>query len=80
MASSAAASAASASSAASAAPKRPSCDNGESRIKKKRQRIPSACSACRKRKVKCDKKRPYCTSCLKNNIIHLCNYMEPTWS
>ncbi|KAH3688799.1 hypothetical protein WICPIJ_000211 [Wickerhamomyces pijperi] len=46
---------------------------------KKRSRIPTSCSVCRKRKVKCDKKKPTCTACVKSELKHLCQYEEPKW-
>lgn len=45
---------------------------------KKRFRITLVCSVCKSRKVKCDRKEP-CTSCIKYNTIHLCNYDDPKW-
>lgn len=41
---------------------------------KKRNRIPSSCSICRKRKSKCDRVKPVCGSCKKKSIAHLCFY------
>ncbi|CAH6719159.1 hypothetical protein CLIB1444_02S02256 [[Candida] jaroonii] len=41
---------------------------------KKRNRIPSSCSICRKRKSKCDRVKPVCGSCKKKSIAHLCYY------
>lgn len=41
---------------------------------KKRNRIPSSCSICRKRKSKCDRTKPVCGSCKKKSIAHLCFY------
>lgn len=46
--------------------------------KKHRKRVPLACLNCKKRKVRCDKKKP-CTGCIKNNVGHLCVYIEPEW-
>lgn len=46
--------------------------------KRLRKRAPISCLTCKKRKVRCDKKRP-CSGCVKNNVGHLCAYVEPTW-
>ncbi|VEU20693.1 DEKNAAC101553 [Brettanomyces naardenensis] len=45
-----------------------------------RPRMLSACSICRKRKVKCDRTRPACRVCIRHNVAHLCNYGEPEWA
>lgn len=47
--------------------------------KAKRQRAPLLCLNCKKRKVRCDKNRP-CGGCVKNNVPHLCVYVEPQWA
>lgn len=47
--------------------------------KRHRKRVPLACLNCKKRKVRCDKKKP-CTGCTKNNVGHLCVYIEPDWA
>lgn len=47
--------------------------------KRQRKRVPVSCLNCKKRKVKCDKQRP-CTGCVKNNVGHLCVYVEPVWA
>lgn len=54
--------------------KRPS----DSEEKKQRRRVPLACLNCKRRKVRCDKQKP-CTGCVKNNVGHLCMYLEPLW-
>lgn len=41
---------------------------------RKRNRIPTSCSVCRKRKSRCDKVRPVCGTCRKKSIVHLCYY------
>lgn len=41
---------------------------------KKRNRIPSSCSVCRKRKSRCDRVKPVCGSCKQKSIAHLCIY------
>ncbi|KAF3993434.1 hypothetical protein FT663_00457 [Candidozyma haemuli var. vulneris] len=46
--------------------------------KRSRKRAPISCLSCKKRKVRCDRKRP-CTGCVKNNVGHLCVYVEPNW-
>ncbi|CUM56030.1 unnamed protein product [Debaryomyces tyrocola] len=48
--------------------------------KSKRTRVPTSCLLCRKRKIKCDRKRPYCSGCLTNNTSHLCKYEIKPWS
>lgn len=52
----------------------------KSKTKRKRNRIPLSCTICRKRKVKCDKTRPYCQQCTKTGVSHLCHYMEQSWA
>lgn len=47
--------------------------------KRQRKRVPVACLNCKNRKVKCDRNKP-CSGCLKNNVSHLCVYLEPTWA
>lgn len=47
--------------------------------KRHRKRVPVSCLNCKKRKVKCDKQRP-CFGCVKNNVGHLCVYVEPVWA
>lgn len=48
--------------------------------KSKRTRVPTSCLLCRKRKIKCDRKRPHCSGCLTNNTSHLCKYEIKPWS
>lgn len=44
---------------------------------KKRKRISLSCLNCKRRKVKCDRRKPICTSCNRNRIpAHLCVYKE----
>lgn len=43
---------------------------------KRRHRIPASCLVCRKRKSKCDRVRPICSSCRKKLIAHLCTYED----
>ncbi|ODV98638.1 hypothetical protein PACTADRAFT_64834 [Pachysolen tannophilus NRRL Y-2460] len=59
---------------------RDATNRDNARQRRTRNRIPVACSVCRKRKVKCDKGRPQCDVCRKYNVSHLCFYEEPTWS
>lgn len=47
---------------------------------KKRNRVPISCTICRRRKVKCDKKRPVCTACNRTGVAHLCHYIDPPWA
>jgi hypothetical protein len=51
-----------------------------SKAKKSRLRVPTVCTVCRRRKMKCDKARPHCTSCVKNRTTHLCHYEEQPWA
>lgn len=48
-------------------------------MKDKRKRVPVSCLNCKKRKVKCERGRP-CAGCIKNNVPHLCVYLEPDWA
>lgn len=48
--------------------------------KSKRTRVPTSCLLCRKRKIRCDRKRPHCGGCLTNNTSHLCKYEIKPWS
>ncbi|ABN67306.2 predicted protein [Scheffersomyces stipitis CBS 6054] len=46
-----------------------------------RSRISYSCSNCKKRKVKCDRRKPICTSCEKNRIpSHLCIYQDSKYA
>lgn len=47
---------------------------------RKRNRVPVSCCICRRRKIRCDKTKPKCTNCIKNNVAHLCSYLEPKWA
>lgn len=51
----------------------------ESEEKKHRRRVALACLNCKRRKVRCDKQKP-CTGCVKNNVGHLCLYLDPVWA
>ncbi|ODV93956.1 hypothetical protein PACTADRAFT_45969, partial [Pachysolen tannophilus NRRL Y-2460] len=47
---------------------------------KKRKRLPISCTTCRKRKIKCDRQKPLCGACKKNNVpVHLCIYDDSPW-
>lgn len=48
-------------------------------MKKNRVRIPKSCSICRIKKIKCDRKTPFCGSCSENNTEHLCKYDQTAW-
>lgn len=49
-------------------------------MKRKRKRLSISCTTCRKRKIKCDRKRPTCGACQKNNVpVHLCIYDDSPW-
>ncbi|ODV94529.1 hypothetical protein PACTADRAFT_50407 [Pachysolen tannophilus NRRL Y-2460] len=49
------------------------------RVRKTRNRVPTSCSVCRRRKMKCDKQRPFCSSCVKNGTTELCAYKQQPW-
>ncbi|TID31406.1 hypothetical protein CANINC_000001 [Pichia inconspicua] len=44
--------------------------------KVKRNRIPLSCEFCRRRKAKCDRQRPYCGTCARNDKKTECIYVE----
>lgn len=46
---------------------------------KKRHRMSVVCLNCKARKIKCDRKRPSCTNCIKCNVGDLCRYEPPHW-
>ncbi|CDK27589.1 unnamed protein product [Kuraishia capsulata CBS 1993] len=48
--------------------------------RRKRNRVPMSCTICRRRKVKCDKRKPKCANCKKRGVQHLCHYLVPTWA
>ncbi|ODQ80770.1 hypothetical protein BABINDRAFT_160984 [Babjeviella inositovora NRRL Y-12698] len=50
-----------------------------SQLLKKRTRIPTTCSVCRKRKLKCDRHKPYCQNCQENDSTALCRYAKHAW-
>lgn len=43
------------------------------KIKKTRNRVPTSCDHCRKRKLKCDRQKP-CSNCVKSQTEDLCKY------
>jgi Fungal Zn(2)-Cys(6) binuclear cluster domain len=49
-------------------------ENTSASSSKKRKLEPS-CQACYLRKIKCDKKKPVCSSCVKRDI-HVCEYID----
>lgn len=49
-------------------------DNG-----KKRNRLSLSCNYCKKRKVKCDRKKP-CGACLRYNVAYECEFPGHIWS
>lgn len=57
-------------SASIAPPKQIRFVNNEGQPPTKRRRINAACRTCRKRKTRCDGKRPHCTTCAENG--HQC--------
>lgn len=44
-----------------------------------RERVPTSCSMCRKRKAKCDKSKPICNSCITSGNTHQCTYDKHPW-
>lgn len=52
----------------------------QTKSRRTRNRTPLSCSVCRSRKVKCDKNKPYCNSCINTGYKHLCQYLSPEWS
>ncbi|KFY37973.1 hypothetical protein V495_06825 [Pseudogymnoascus sp. VKM F-4514 (FW-929)] len=48
--------------------------NNEGRPPAKRRRVDAACKTCRKRKIRCDGKRPQCSTCKENR--HICQGYE----
>lgn len=53
--------------------------NHEEPHKKKRKRNTVVCLPCRKRKIKCDRKKP-CTQCVYSNASNFCFYSSPQWA
>lgn len=47
--------------------------------RKARARIPISCYMCRKRKTKCDKNKPFCSSCITFGNTDLCTYEKHPW-
>ncbi|KAG0680801.1 hypothetical protein C6P40_003955 [Pichia californica] len=47
------------------------------RVKKTRNRIPTSCDHCRKRKLKCDRQKP-CSNCVKSQTEDMCKYAVST--
>ncbi|QPG75683.1 hypothetical protein FOA43_003042 [Brettanomyces nanus] len=43
------------------------------RVKKTRNRVPTSCENCRRRKLKCDRRRP-CSNCVRSQNESLCKY------
>lgn len=48
--------------------------------RRRRNRVPLSCTICRKRRLRCDKQKPYCSNCKQLNIAHLCHYMRQIWA
>ncbi|CAI8506019.1 unnamed protein product [Hanseniaspora opuntiae] len=46
---------------------------------KKRKRNTVVCLPCRKRKIKCDRKKP-CSQCVSSNASNFCFYSSPQWA
>lgn len=51
----------------------------EKKRSRPRSRVPISCYLCRKRKTKCDKKKPHCSSCITYGNIDLCSYEKHPW-
>lgn len=51
----------------------------EEPLKKKRKRNTVVCLPCRKRKIRCDRKKP-CTQCVNSNASNFCFYSSPQWA
>lgn len=45
----------------------------------KRQKITLSCTECRRRKIKCDHKKPVCENCIKKNLQEQCTYSTSPW-
>lgn len=45
----------------------------QEKVRKKRNRVPTSCDQCRKRKLKCDRQKP-CSNCVKSKTQNLCKY------
>ncbi|CCH46162.1 Zinc finger transcription factor YRR1 [Wickerhamomyces ciferrii] len=45
----------------------------------KRQKITLSCTECRRRKIKCDHKKPICENCIKKNLQDQCTYSTSPW-
>lgn len=48
-------------------------------VKKPRIRIPTSCSSCRSKKIKCDRKRPSCSQCINKDNGECCKYEIQRW-
>lgn len=46
------------------------------KVKKTRNRVPTSCENCRRRKLKCDRRRP-CSNCVRSHSENLCKYAMP---
>lgn len=56
-------------------PKETSATQSNNQSRPKRQRVSIACDCCRKKKIKCDGKKPSCTNCVNNTLE--CVYTKP---
>lgn len=45
----------------------------------KRQKITLSCTECRRRKIKCDHKKPVCDNCIKKSLQDQCTYSTSPW-
>ncbi|CDK29355.1 unnamed protein product [Kuraishia capsulata CBS 1993] len=50
------------------------------RVAKTRNRVPISCSVCRRRKMKCDKAKPHCGGCIRNQTEAQCKYNDQPWT
>ncbi|KAL6946481.1 hypothetical protein ACO0RG_000634 [Hanseniaspora osmophila] len=48
--------------------------------KRKRRRTTVVCLNCKKRKIKCDRKKPACSNCVESNAAAFCFYVHPEWA
>lgn len=52
----------------------------DGKSKRARLRVPTSCTSCRRRKMKCDQARPICSTCKKNKSMEPCIYEDQPWS
>lgn len=47
--------------------------------RKTRNRVPTSCFTCRRKKIKCNKEKPFCSSCVQNQTTQFCTYEVQPW-